>query len=80
MECDGVRPGSIFEDPGAKVTESPNASLPVNSSRTVAPAALKLLCPEMYSGNGGVGNVPSWQGIQNLPSMVTVASPGPPHA
>ena len=37
-----------------KVTESPNASLPVNSLRTAAPAAL-VLCPEMNSGNGGVG-------------------------
>lgn len=57
MACDGVMPGSIFDDPAGKVTESPNASLPVNNLRTAAPAALKVLCPEMNSGNGGVGNV-----------------------
>ena len=62
------------------VIELPNASLAVNSLSTVAPAALKLLCPEMYSGKGGVGNVLGWYGIQNLPSIVTVPFPGPPHA
>ncbi len=57
MSCAGVTPGSIFELPAGKVTESPNSSLPVNSVRISAPAALKVLCPEMYSGKGGVGNV-----------------------
>src|SRR5262249_4542297 len=28
--------------------------------RISAPAALKLLCPDEYSGNGGVGNVVGW--------------------
>src|SRR5690349_4665372 len=57
MGVDGVRPGSMLDEPWGKVTESPKPSLPVNSNRTSAPAALNALCPEMYSGNGGVGNV-----------------------
>jgi hypothetical protein len=32
----------------------------VKSLRISAPAALKLLCPEEYSANGGVGNVVGW--------------------
>jgi hypothetical protein len=53
----GVSPGSIFELPAGKVTECLNSSQPVKSLRISAPAALKVLCPEMYSGKGGVGNV-----------------------
>ena len=56
----GVRPGSILELPAGKVTEPPKRSLPVNCLRISAPAALKLLCPEEYSGNGGVGKVVGW--------------------
>ena len=41
------------------VTESPKASLPVKDFRTSAPAAEKTLCPEKYSGNGGVRTVES---------------------
>jgi hypothetical protein len=40
MARDGVKPGSIFDDPAGKVTESPNESLPVNSRRS-APAGTK---------------------------------------
>ena len=53
-------PDSMLELPGANVTEPPNLSLPVQSLRIVAPAALKVLWPEMYSANGGVGNVEGW--------------------
>src|SRR5687767_11824993 len=33
----------------------PTASVPKKSASTAAPAALKVLCPEVYAGNGGVG-------------------------
>jgi len=56
----GVRPGSIFELPAGKVTEPPKASLPVKSFRISAPAALKVLYPELHSGKGGVGKVLDW--------------------
>ena len=39
----GVVPGSTVDVPGAKLTESPNCSLPVHSARMVAPAALNVL-------------------------------------
>src|SRR5256885_6519236 len=58
--CVGVWPGSIFEVPGINVTEPPKASLPVKSFRISAPAALKVLCPELHSGKGGVGKVLGW--------------------
>jgi hypothetical protein len=32
----------------------------VNSRKISAPAALKLLCPDEYSGNAGVGKVVGW--------------------
>jgi hypothetical protein len=32
----------------------------VKSRKISAPAALKVLCPELYSGNGGVGNDVGW--------------------
>jgi hypothetical protein len=75
----GVIPGSIAEVPGAKVTDAPNQFLPVNNSSTLAAAALNVLCPEMNSGNGGVGNEAGWYGNQSAPSMRTVPFPGPPH-
>jgi hypothetical protein len=56
----GAIPGSIWELPGAAVYESPQLSLPVNCCRTYALAALKVLCPEQYSGNGGVTTMDSW--------------------
>jgi hypothetical protein len=49
-----------LELPVGKVTEVPNLSLPVKSFRISAPAALNVLCPELYSGKGGVGNVAGW--------------------
>jgi hypothetical protein len=53
----GTAPGSVRELPAGNVTEAPKRSLFVNSLRISAPAALKVLCPELYSGNGGVGKV-----------------------
>jgi hypothetical protein len=44
------------------VTEFPKRSLPVKSSRIVAPAALNVLWPEMNSGKGGVGKLTDWHG------------------
>ena len=52
----GTIPGSAFELPAGSVTLYPNASLPVKRARIVAPAALKTLCPEKNSGNGGVND------------------------
>jgi hypothetical protein len=39
------------------VTETSESSLPVNSFRISALAALKVLWPETYSANSGVTNV-----------------------
>ena len=58
----GVAPGSTREVPGRTVTRAPNVSLAVNRSRTRAPAELKVLCPDTYSGKGGVMNVAGWKG------------------
>ena len=54
----GTIPGSTLLLPAGNVTLAPRTVLPVNRSRMVAPAALKMLCPEMNSGNGGVTTVP----------------------
>jgi len=32
----------------------------VNAASMVAPAAVKVECPEMYSGNGGVTTLGAW--------------------
>ena len=45
-----------LELPAGMVIDMPRSSLPVKSWSTAAAAALKVECPEMYSGNGGVGN------------------------
>ena len=58
------------------VTEAPNRSLPVASLSISAPAALKLLWPEAYSGNGGVGNVVGWYGSHAAPSIGRVPGTG----
>jgi hypothetical protein len=44
------------------VVDAPKVSLPVNVRRILAAAALNVLCPETYSGNGGVGKVALWYG------------------
>ena len=45
--------------------------------RISAPAALKLLCPDEYSANGGVGKVVGWYGNQSSPAILCVPLPGP---
>lgn len=51
----GVVPGSTTELPAGTATEAPKRLLRVNRVRTRAAAALKVLWPEEYSANGGVG-------------------------
>src|SRR6266704_4669667 len=55
MGVAGVTPGSTAELPGSNVTDAPKMSLSVHLLRISAPAALKVLCPEKYSGKGGSG-------------------------
>src|SRR5438094_3713831 len=76
----GATPGSTAELPAANATEASNRSLPVKRRRISAPAALKLLCPEEYSGKGGVGNVVGWYGNHAPPSNIRVPWYGPAHA
>ena len=56
----GTAPGSTRELPAGSVVEPRKRSLRVKSFRISAPAALKLLCPDEYSGKGGVGKVVGW--------------------
>src|SRR5438270_3476445 len=77
---DGTIAGSVLELPGAKETEAPNRSLPVKRRSISAPAALKVLWPELYEGKGGVGNVVDWYGNHCPPSIMRVPWPGPPQA
>ena len=42
------------------VTEYPKSSDPNKLRSTVAPAALNVECPDVYSGNGGVTNFVDW--------------------
>ena len=42
------------------VTLAPKLSLPVNLARMAEAAELKVLCPDTYSGNGGVTTLGSW--------------------
>src|SRR2546428_14120091 len=77
--CAGTAPGSLLELPAGKVTEAPNRVLFVNSLRISAPAALNVLCPELYSGNGGVGKVVGWHGTQSSPAIAPVPRSGPGH-
>jgi hypothetical protein len=44
----------------------------VNCCRTLVPAPLKVLWPETYSGNGGVGKVTAWYGVQVSPLISRV--------
>src|SRR6266566_4564868 len=76
----GTAPGSTLELPAGSVTEAPKRSACVKRLRISAPAALKLLCPDEYSGNGGVGNVVGWYGNQIAPSMSFVPWYGPAQA
>jgi hypothetical protein len=47
--------GSTKEVPLATLALTLKASEPRKSLSTAAAAALKVLCPEVYSGNAGVG-------------------------
>src|SRR5881409_2796585 len=76
----GTSPASIRELPARKTVEAPNRSLPVNRLRISAPAALKLLCPDENSGNGGVGKVVGWYGNHVAPSIIFVPWYGPAQA
>ncbi len=60
----GVMAGSARLVPIAMVTECPNESDPVNRFRISALAALNVLCPELYSANGGVMKESGWNGFQ----------------
>src|SRR6266550_2838491 len=77
---EGTAPGSILELPARRTVEPPNRSLPVKRLRISAPAALKLLCPDEYSGNGGVGKEVGWYGNQAAPSIIFVPWYGPAQA
>ena len=60
------------------VTPAPKLSLPVNLARMAAAAELKVLCPDTYSGNGGLTTLGDWYGIQLLPRDRSIAVVGPP--
>src|SRR5690606_36102421 len=51
------KPEKLRTTPGvpSEVVEKGMASLPKNDANTVAAPRLKVLCPDVYSGNGGVG-------------------------
>src|SRR3989442_11145237 len=66
----GTVPGSVLELPAEKVTEVPNRSPRVNSRKISAPAALKVLCPELYSGNGGGGKHVGRYGEQGAATVI----------
>src|ERR1043165_3514680 len=75
IDCAGVF-NSTNVYPGWIVTAIPNFDDFVNEARICAPAALKVLCPETYSANGGVGIY----GCQVSPLMDCVPRPAPPQA
>src|SRR5829696_429345 len=78
MSLAGVTPGSIAELQAGMVTLAPNASLfPYIIVRTVRPAALNVLCPDTYSGKGGVTTFSCWYGIQFWPRTLPKPFPGP---
>ena len=74
--CLGAKPGSMRPEPAEKVTSAPRASLPVKRLRTSAAAAENVLCPDVYSGNGGVTNVAGWYGTQSSPFTSLTPSNG----
>ena len=75
----GTSPGSIVDLPAATVTVSGilNVSVPTKRLKTVLAAAENVLCPEVYSANGGVTTEGSWYGIHCEPSMSPIPLPGP---
>src|SRR4029453_12915129 len=60
--------GSNSEVPALTVICPPKLSLPVKAVRVMRAAPLKVECPEVYSGNGGVTPFGSWYGRHWLPS------------
>ena len=60
MSLEGTKPGSTLELPARNVVVPPKRSLPVKRLRISAPAALKVLWPDEYSGKGGVGKLVGW--------------------
>src|SRR5215211_4402738 len=73
----GVMPGSILELPALMVTLALKLSVPKKAPRMVRPAALKVLCPDTYSGNGGVTTLSAWYGCQFWPRTCPKPLPGP---
>ena len=56
----GVRPGSTRDDPAGTVVDRSSWLVPVNDRTTSNVAALNVLCPDRYSGNGGVMTLSGW--------------------
>ena len=59
---------------------APYASLPVGAAEALAAAALKVLCPDTNSGNGGVTDVGFWYGCHYPPAMDWLPASGPAQA
>src|SRR4051794_21496219 len=74
----GVLPGSTRDDPAGTVTDRSSRLVPVNDRSTSNVAALNVLCPDRYSGNGGVTTLSGSEGDQPPPGQGTGALPGPP--
>ena len=56
----GTAPGSMRELPAAMVADIPKVSLPMAALSSMAAAALKVECPDRYSGNEGVTKLARW--------------------
>src|SRR5215210_2722250 len=80
MSAAGTAAGSTFELPAVIVASPPKTSLRVKRRRISAPAALKLLWPDEYSGNGGVGKYEGWYGSHSPPSISPWPRYGPAQA
>jgi len=65
--------------PAVLFSVSSNLSLPVNNSSILAQAALTVLWPDTYPGNGGVMNVDGEYGNHSAAGRVTHPLPGPAH-
>src|SRR5215213_1011789 len=77
---DGVAPDSTSELPLGTTALAPNRSLPVKPASTVAAAAENVLCPDTYSGNGGVVTSSRKYGSHASAAMSRVPWYGPAHA
>jgi hypothetical protein len=75
----GVMPGSIFELLAGMVTLALKLSVPKKEIRTLRPAALKVLCPDTYSGNGRGDHVEAADAADDeIPGHKGVAGPSSP--